>query len=84
MGVILIYQLGFSSCHERPLFICNQDRNRSRAADELFKNRAKTQSAGLYYCDRPVTKEQFVWADAYNPNTTVQPVISKFEKMFAS
>ncbi|MFC1636534.1 phosphotyrosine protein phosphatase [Planctomycetota bacterium] len=44
------------------LFICNQGQNRSRKAANLFKNRFKTKSAGLH-CDRPVTKEQLLWAD---------------------
>lgn len=44
------------------LFICNQGRNRSRTAAELFASDFKAQSAGLYN-DSPVTGQQLVWAD---------------------
>ena len=44
------------------LFICNQNQNRSKTAEQLFKRKFKTKSAGLYN-PRPVTKEQFKWAD---------------------
>ncbi len=44
------------------LFICNQNQNRSKTAEELFKDRFETSSAGLYN-EKPVTKKQLLWAD---------------------
>ena len=44
------------------LFICNQNKNRSKTAEELFKNKFNTQSAGLYN-EKPVSKKQIKWAD---------------------
>lgn len=44
------------------LFICNQNQNRSKTAEELFKDRFKTKSAGLYN-QKPVTKKQIEWAN---------------------
>ncbi len=44
------------------LFICNQNQNRSKTAEELFKDKFETRSAGLYN-EKPVTKEQLEWAD---------------------
>jgi|SRR3989338_8009550 len=44
------------------LFICNQNRNRSKTAEELFKDKFKTKSAGLYN-ENPVTEKQISWAD---------------------
>ena len=46
----------------RTLFICNQNQNRSKTAEELFKNRFETKSAGLYN-DNPVTEKELTWAD---------------------
>ena len=46
----------------RVLFICNQNKNRSKTAEELFKDRFETKSAGLYNI-RPVTEKQLAWAD---------------------
>ena len=45
------------------LFICNQNENRSKTAEQLFKDRFKTKSAGLYNT-APVTQKQLQWADA--------------------
>jgi predicted protein tyrosine phosphatase len=45
------------------LFICNQNKNRSRTAEEMFKDRFNTKSAGLYN-SKPVTEKQICWADA--------------------
>lgn len=42
------------------LFICNQNKHRSRTAHELFKE-FDTDSAGLY--NNQVTKDQLLWAD---------------------
>ena len=44
------------------LFICNQNANRSKTAEELFKGRFETKSAGLYN-ERPVSEKQLSWAD---------------------
>ncbi|MBI2145371.1 phosphotyrosine protein phosphatase [Candidatus Woesearchaeota archaeon] len=44
------------------LFICNQNQNRSKTAEELFKGRFETRSAGLYN-ERPLTEKQLAWAD---------------------
>lgn len=44
------------------LFICDQNLNRSRTAEKLFRGRFETQSAGLYN-DNPVSKNQIKWAD---------------------
>ncbi|MBI2667460.1 phosphotyrosine protein phosphatase [Candidatus Woesearchaeota archaeon] len=44
------------------LFVCNQNQNRSKTAEELFKGRFKTKSAGLYN-KKPVTEKEISWAD---------------------
>ncbi len=44
------------------LFICNQNKNRSKTAEKIFNSRFQTKSAGLYN-SKPVTKEQLSWAD---------------------
>lgn len=44
------------------LFVCNQNKHRSRTAEELFKGEFETKSAGLYN-ERPVTEEELAWAD---------------------
>jgi predicted protein tyrosine phosphatase len=44
------------------LFICNQNRHRSKTAEDIFKTRFNTKSAGLYN-DEPVTEKQMAWAD---------------------
>ena len=44
------------------LFICNQNQNRSKTAEELFKNKFLTKSAGLFN-EQPVTEKQLSWAD---------------------
>ena len=46
----------------KALFICNQNQNRSKTAEEVFKGRFKTKSAGLYN-EKPVTETQLKWAD---------------------
>ena len=45
------------------LFICNQNENRSKTAEELFKDKFETKSAGLYN-ENPLTERQLAWADA--------------------
>jgi predicted protein tyrosine phosphatase len=44
------------------LFICNQGKNRSKTAAELFSGKFQTASAGLY-SDTPVTKSQLSQAN---------------------
>ena len=44
------------------LFICNQNENRSKTAESLFKGKFETKSAGLYN-EKPVTGKQLSWAD---------------------
>ena len=44
------------------LFICNQNQNRSKTAEDLFKSKFSTRSAGLYN-EKPVTKKELLWAD---------------------
>jgi len=44
------------------LFICNQGKNRSKTAAQLFSGRFETDSAGLY-SDTPVTEVQLAQAD---------------------
>ena len=45
------------------LFICNQNQNRSKTAENIFKGKFETKSAGLYN-EKPVTAKQLSWADA--------------------
>ena len=44
------------------LFVCNQNQNRSKTAEELFQDTFTTRSAGLYN-KHPITEEQLAWAD---------------------
>ncbi|MBI2102698.1 phosphotyrosine protein phosphatase [Candidatus Woesearchaeota archaeon] len=44
------------------LFICNQNRNRSKLAEHIFQNKFNTQSAGLYN-SKPLHEKQLRWAD---------------------
>ena len=44
------------------LFICNQNQNRSKTAEHLFREIFETKSAGLYN-EKPVTESQLAWAD---------------------
>jgi predicted protein tyrosine phosphatase len=46
----------------RVLFICNQNKHRSKTAEELFSKQFETKSAGLYL-QTPVTEKQVQWAD---------------------
>jgi len=46
----------------RILFICNQNKHRSKTAEELLSSIHQTRSAGLYN-DHPVTQTQLDWAD---------------------
>jgi len=44
------------------LFVCNQNKHRSKTAELLFKNQYETKSSGLY-SEKPVTESQLKWAD---------------------
>ncbi|MEK6857829.1 MAG: phosphotyrosine protein phosphatase [Nanoarchaeota archaeon] len=44
------------------LFVCNQNKNRSKLAEELFKDRFETKSAGLFN-ETPLNNSQLNWAD---------------------
>jgi len=44
------------------LFICNQNKNRSKTAEVLFSDMYSTKSAGLYN-SKPVNAKQLEWAD---------------------
>ena len=44
------------------LFICNQNENRSKTAEKLFKKNFETKSAGLFN-ESPVTSSELEWAD---------------------
>ena len=44
------------------LFICNQNENRSKTAEKVFRHQFSTKSAGLFN-KRPVTVKQISWAD---------------------
>jgi len=44
------------------LFVCNQNENRSKTAEKLFKSRFQTKSAGLFN-DNPVKASALEWAD---------------------
>ncbi|MBI5072335.1 phosphotyrosine protein phosphatase [Candidatus Woesearchaeota archaeon] len=53
---------GVSQQMKNILFICNQNKNRSKAAEEIFKQRWNTKSAGLYN-ENQVTEQTLQWAD---------------------
>jgi len=44
------------------LFICNQNENRSKTAEVIFKNKFNVKSAGLYN-ENPVSEKEVSWAD---------------------
>ncbi|MFH1750549.1 MAG: phosphotyrosine protein phosphatase [Candidatus Micrarchaeota archaeon] len=44
------------------LFVCNQNKNRSKTAEELFKGQFDTRSAGLYCDTNQLSREQVLWA----------------------
>ncbi len=43
------------------LFVCNQNQNHSKTAEELFEDKFDTKSAGLYN-EKPLTEKQLSWA----------------------
>jgi predicted protein tyrosine phosphatase len=46
----------------RALFICNQNKNRSKTAELIFENKFHTKSAGLFN-EKPVSEKELSWAD---------------------
>ena len=54
--------MAFLFDYMKVLFICNQNQNRSKTAEELFKDSFTTNSAGLYN-EHPVTEKQITWAE---------------------
>ncbi|MEK6939419.1 MAG: phosphotyrosine protein phosphatase [Nanoarchaeota archaeon] len=44
------------------LFICNQNKHRSKTAELLFQERFNAKSAGLHG-GKPITKKELEWAD---------------------
>ena len=44
------------------LFVCNQNKHRSKTAELLFKDRFETKSAGLYN-ENPLKEKELEWAD---------------------
>lgn len=48
---------------KKVLFICNQNKHRSKTAEDIFKHKFDTKSAGLYNT-KPVTTKEISWADA--------------------
>ena len=47
---------------KKVLFVCNQNKNRSKTAEHIFKAKFDTKSAGLY-TQNPVTAQELSWAD---------------------
>jgi len=45
------------------LFVCNQNKNRSKTAELLFNNKYNTKSAGLF-TNKPLTEKEMKWADS--------------------
>lgn len=44
------------------LFVCNQNENRSKTAEELFQDEFETRSAGLYSA-KALSAKELEWAD---------------------
>ncbi|MFH0869754.1 MAG: phosphotyrosine protein phosphatase [archaeon] len=65
------------------LFVCNQNLNRSRTAEGLFRERFETRSAGLYN-GRPVTEKELSWADTIIVMTDYQrrEISKRFPKVY--
>lgn len=53
---------GFHKKFTKVLFICNQNKHRSKTAEELFKDRFETRSAGLFN-EKPISEKELGWAD---------------------
>ena len=44
------------------LFVCNQNENRGKTAEKVFKDRFETMSAGLFN-EKPLSEKELSWAD---------------------
>ena len=44
------------------LFVCNQNENRSKTAEIIFKGKFNTKSAGLN-CTKKISEKELIWAD---------------------
>lgn len=53
---------GLSDDGMNVLFVCNQNQNRSKTAEEIFSGKFNTKSAWLYN-EQPVTEDELSWAD---------------------
>ena len=65
------------------LFVCNQNENRSKTAEELFKGKFNTRSAGLYN-ESPVSEEELSWSDVIVVMEEVQreEIGKRFPKLY--
>ena len=65
------------------LFICNQNQNRSKTAENILKDRFQTKSAGLYN-EKPVTERQLSWADIIVVMENIQrdEIAKRFPKQY--
>jgi len=65
------------------LFICNQNQNRSKTAQEIFKDSFQTKSAGLYN-EKPITQKELSWADTVivMENEQRSEIAKRFPKLY--
>ncbi len=65
------------------LFICNQNKHRSRTAEEIFKDRFETKSAGLFN-ENHVTEKQIAWADVIfvMEDFQISEIAKRFPKLY--
>ena len=67
----------------RVLFVCNQNENRSKTAEDIFKDKFDTRSAGLFNSD-PLTEKLLSWADLVLVMEDVQrsEIAKRFPKQY--
>lgn len=65
------------------LFICNQNKHRSKTAEGVFRKKFNTKSAGLFN-EAPVTEDQLAWADvvAVMEDFQLSELARRFPKMY--
>lgn len=65
------------------LFVCNQNENRSKTAEKIFKDEFDTKSTGLY-SENPITEKQVAWADTIVVMEDVQrsEIAKRFPKQY--
>lgn len=65
------------------LFICNQNKNRSKTAEEIFKGKLKTKSAGVYN-EKAVSAKEISWADLIVVMEDAQrsEIVKRFPKLY--